>query len=79
MTTHAFKLDAKSGLQICERCGKAKMRSTPETCSVITIPPLTQDQRAYLEPLLKPQPVDLSVVVGGPRKPARAVPKENEQ
>lgn len=34
--------------------------------TVVEIPPLTEEQRAYLEPLLRREPVDMSVVIGGP-------------
>lgn len=40
----------------------------PSPNSVVA-PPLTEEQRAYLEPLLRREPVDMSVVIGGPKAP----------
>lgn len=40
--------------------------------NVVTIPPLTDDQRAYLDNVLRPQLVDMTVVIGGPRSKTKA-------
>lgn len=39
----------------------------------VRIPQPTDDQRAYLEKAVRREPVDMSTVIGGPRKPTLAV------
>ena len=68
MNGHVFRPDAKSGIRFCERCGEPAMQRTSDVCRVIDVPAMTDEQREYVEALLRPAPVDLGVVIGGPRR-----------
>jgi hypothetical protein len=72
--TWARLLKDSSELAALLSAARAEARPAP---AVVSVPPMTDDQRAYVAKAAAREPVDLNHVVGGPKaRPAPAVDRE---